>query len=115
MKIRYKNKKLEKIYSDLSALIREIGPHYTKTVKRRLRELEASENFAKYLKVDAGKPHPLDYDLKGSYGVSISDNVRLIVKPVLEEMEPDEIAKCKEVEIGGIVDYHGRKNNWILK
>lgn len=115
MKIRYKDRRLEKIYSDLNKLNKKIGPIYTKIVKRRLSEIEAADNFAIYLKVGAGSPHLLDFNLKGCYGVSISGNVRLIIKPDIQEFVQEEFMKCIEVEIGGIVDYHGGKENWVIK
>lgn len=115
MRIFYENKRFEKLYSDINKLRTEIGPQLAKKVKQRLGEFSAAENFGIYLETGLGKPHPLDGDLVDKYGVSLTGNIRIIIKPLVESNELSEIQKCKDIEIGGIVDYHGSKKNWYIK
>jgi len=75
---------------------------------------DLTENFTIYLKTGLGKPHSLVGDLNGWYGIAISGNIRLIVKPDMEESDDASFEKCDSVIIRGLVDYHGRKNEWLI-
>jgi proteic killer suppression protein/toxin YoeB len=110
----YANKRLEKSYTNLQKLKLEIGPDLTKKVAQRINEFEAADNFGIYLQTGLGKPHLLE-DFDKSYGVSLSANIRIIVKPLVDTWETEEIKKCKVLQLGGIVDYHGEKENWYIK
>ena len=42
---------------------------------------------------------------------SISANARLILEPDATE---ETVMICTEVEVEGVVDYHGDKDNWFI-
>ena len=50
----------------------------------------------------------------GYYEVTITGNVRLIVKPDAESLEPEALKDFMTVVIKGVMDYHGRKNEWLI-
>ena len=47
----------------------------------------------------------------GKWSVRITGNVRLIFKP---KESGDSITGCEEIEIEGVVDYHGGKESWFI-
>jgi HTH-type transcriptional regulator/antitoxin HigA len=48
-------------------------------------------------------------NLKGYYGISVSGNIRLIVKPDVKRLDPASLRECDTVIIKGVVNYHGQK------
>jgi hypothetical protein len=114
LKIIYKNNVVEKYFENFNFMKKEKGLELTRTIKKRYEQLKASENFSIYLSTGLGKPHPLYENLKGRYGISITGNIRLIVKPVVENLNTDSLKNCKTIIIEGVMDYHGRKNEWII-
>lgn len=106
MEIQFENQKTEKIMKNMKLLTTKIGLEMTKKVKLRYNQIEASENFQQYINTGLGIPHPLNNDLKGYYGIRITGNYRLIVKP--------ETLGSKKILIKGVLDYHGNKNEWII-
>ena len=106
MKIEFENKKTEKIMTDMKLLAGKIGLAMAKTVKKRYNQLEACKNFSEYMEIGLGVPHPLNNDLKDYYGIKITGNYRLVVKP--------ESLGSEELIIKGVLDYHGNKNEWII-
>ena len=64
MQIEYHDEKVQKIMCDAKLL--KINLEIARTVKRRINQLEATDNFNEYLtKVALGKPHSLEGSLKG--------------------------------------------------
>lgn len=95
-------------------IVRKIGLEMTRKLKKRLLQMKASSNFANYVNTGLGKPHPLNCDLDGYYGITITGNFRLVVKPITDAYDVKSLSKCDTVLVKGVVDYHGRKNDWIL-
>ncbi|HBI73656.1 MAG TPA: hypothetical protein DDY59_10740 [Lachnospiraceae bacterium] len=116
MHFTYKDKKLKKSIeeNDYSWISKTIGMQMTKTFKKRILQIKASDNFAIYLRTGLGKPHPLEGDLNGCYGISITGNFRLVIEPVTELYDFESLSKCDTVLVKGVTDYHGGKYNWIL-
>ena len=75
----------------------------------------AQFNFNQYLvELRFGKPHLLEDNLKGCFGISITGNYRLIVEPKSNKLDNISLKKCKTIIVKGVVDYHGGKNEWII-
>ena len=108
------NQKLEKILNDSKKLIKEVGIDMAKMIKRRLNEMKASPNFKAYLDYNIGNPHLLTGNFSGCYGISLSKNYRLIVEPKVNNNTVEELKECKIVNIKGVVDYHGKKDEWLI-
>ena len=105
---------LEKITGSRGLLQRKIDPKMVKTIKRRVLEMKASNTFSIFLSTGLGKPHSLEGDLKGCFGISISGNYRLIIELCCDMSDTVAVNNCEAIIVKGIVDYHGRKNNWII-
>ncbi len=121
MKINYKDKSTEELFTDFldvafskRLLIKKIGAEKAKAIKKRCVDLLQSANFLYYLNNGLGKPHMLTGDMKTQCGVSLTGNYRLIIEPESESLTDEAFAKCESVIIIGIVDYHGGKNEWLI-
>ena len=114
MKFQYENQAVEKCFGDFDLMKRQIGKDLTRNIKKRYDQLKAAVNFGIFLATGLGKPHPLTGNLKGYYGISISGNIRLIVKPDVESLDAASLRKCDSVIIKGVVDYHGQKQEWLI-
>jgi plasmid maintenance system killer protein len=112
--IEFESEKVKKCFFDMDRLSKQIGKERAKTMKKRIDQLKASVNFAQYLLTGLGKPHLLEGNLKGYYGISITGNIRLVLRPDAENIEPEALISCDTVIIKGAVDYHGGKNEWII-
>jgi proteic killer suppression protein/toxin YoeB len=112
--IEYENESVREIFNDFDLMKKEIGKDRARAAKKRLDQLKAAINFSIYLSTGLGKPHPLYENLKGYYGVTITGNVGLIVKPDAESLAPEALKECDTVIIKGVIDYHGRKNEWLI-
>jgi hypothetical protein len=76
--------------------------------------LKAADNFSIYLSTGLGKPHFLFGNLKGYCGINILSNIRLIVKPDAKSLNPTDLRECDTVIIKGVMDYHDKKNEWLI-
>lgn len=115
LQLEYQNEKVRKILCDAKTLQRKVGLELGKKIKQRMNQLEAAENFNQYLtKIALGKPHSLEGDLDKCFGISINANYRMIVEPLETELDMESLKKCKILNIKGVLDYHGGKNEWII-
>ena len=73
--------------------------------------LAAAECFGDFLKLGLGKPEQLTGYQNIRYSLHISPNVRLILELNAEQ---DTVMICNEIEVEGVSDYHGSKENWYI-
>jgi len=109
MDIEFDDKKVKTLFDDFDLMAKKKGLEMTKIIKKRYQQLKAAETFAEYLLTGLGKPHSLSGDRYGLYGVSVTANIRLIVKPISEDISKESLIKCTKVIIKGAEDYHGDK------
>lgn len=114
MKVSFDDLRVSTLFNDLDLMVKKIGFELTKKIKKRYEQLRAAENFAIYLKTGLGSPHPLYENLKGRYGVWVNKHIRLIVKPVTDDLSIQSLTKCEEIIIEGVVDYHGNKTTTYI-
>ena len=115
MQLKYQYEKVRKILCDAKTLQKKVGLEIGKTIKKRLNQLESADNFNQYLtKIALGKPHPLQGNLEKCYGISITANYRIVVEPLETELDIESLKNCKILNIKGVLDYHGGKNEWII-
>ena len=114
LQIEYESERIEEYFNDLNKMKRKIGAELTKAVKKRYDQLKAAKTFQIYLSTGLGRPHKLDHDLSGYYGIGLSGNERLIVRPKAEGLEPEVLMDCDTVIIKGVEDYHGKKQEWLI-
>ena len=114
MQLEIHDPKVKKIINDADKLVRTIGLEMARMIKKRMNEMQAAPNFNEYVEYGIGKPHPLSGNLDNLYGISLTKNHRLIVEPLTEKLDADSLRECKNVNIKGVMDYHGGKNEWII-
>lgn len=114
MFIEYENESVREVCSDVGLMKKRLGQDRARGTKKRLDQLKAASSFSIHLSTGLGKPHPLTENLKGYYGITITGNVRLVVKPKAESLELEALKECDTVVIKGVTDYHGRKTEWII-
>lgn len=114
MELKFENRVVAKYFNDFHLIKRKIGLQSARQIKKRYDQLGAAPNFSIYLNTGFGKPHSLSGDLKGCYGISIDGNVRLVVRPGTKDLDPASLKTCDSVIIKGVVNYHGRKKEWLF-
>ena len=115
-RIIYSSKKVEKYFLDLNSLKKKCGVPLTKQIVKRIMQLESFGNVYELVNAPIDHPHFLEGDLLGCIGWSLNSNVRLILDTGKGD-KPKNIQEMKDIEeiiIKGVVDYHGKKNEWII-
>ncbi len=111
MRITYANKKIERFFEDYREMKKSIPADWVRTIKKHTDRLRAAETFGDFLKLNLGHPEPLKGKDSGKYSVRITENDRLIMQP---DETGDAVMICEEVEMEGVVDYHGGKEKWYI-
>lgn len=111
MKITYLNKKVEKYFTDYNRMRRKIPFEWARTIKKHMDRLEAAECFGDFLALGLGKPERLKgYDAI-TYAIHVAPHARLILELNAAQ---DTVMICSELEVEGVSDYHGSKENWYI-
>ena len=111
MKITYANSKVEKYFTDYNKMRRKLPYPWVRTIKKHMDRLEAAESFGDFLKLALGKPEALSGYPHLRYSLHIAPNARLILEPNATQ---DTVMICSEIEVEGVSDYHGDKENWYI-
>ena len=111
MKITYANGKVERYFSDYKKLQKELPFEWVRTIKKHMDRLEAAECFGDFLKLGLGKPEQLEGYKQVRYSLHVAAHARLIIEP---NAAKDTIMICTEIEVEGVSDYHGGKENWYI-
>ena len=114
MELKFDYAEVEKYFSDIELMKEKIGKNLARGIKKRCDQLQAASNFSDFLITGLGKPHSLTGNLRGGYGISVSGNIRLVVIPEAESLDPGCLKKCDTVIVKGVVDYHGQKHEWLI-
>lgn len=111
MRITYANPRVERYFSDFGKLKKELPPDWVKAIKKHLDRLVAADCFKDFLKLGLGRPEQLAGYEQIRYSLRVSANARLIIELNATQ---DTIMICDEIEIEGVSDYHGDKENWYI-
>lgn len=84
---------------------------WVRTIKKHMDRLTAAECFGDFLKLGLGKPEQMTGYKNVRYSLRVAPNVRLILEPNATQ---DTIKICTEIEVEGVSDYHGSKENWYI-
>lgn len=98
MDIVYKNRKMEKICTDLSAAEKKYSPEMAEKIHHRIDEISAVSTIEEMIRYHIGRCHPLKGNRKEQYAVDLVHPYRLVFEKTGYEIQ---IAKIME-----IVDYH---------
>lgn len=111
MKITYANGKIEKYFTDYGKMKKVLPADWVRTIKKHMDRLEAAECFGDFLKLGLGKPEQLKGYAQIRYSLHIAPHARLLLEPNASQ---DTIMICTEIEVEGVSDYHGGKENWYI-
>jgi len=111
LKITYANKKVEKYFTDYSKMKKKLPFEWVRAIKKHMDHLIAADNFGDFLSLGLGKPEQLSGYKHIRYSLHVAANVRLIIEPNATE---DTVMICEEIEVEGVSDYHGDKDNWYI-
>ena len=111
MRITYANRKIERYFEDYWEMKRKIPADWVRTIKKHIDRLRASATFGDFLSLNLGHPEQLKGKHADKWSVRVSGNVRLIMKP---NETGDAVMICEEIEMEGVVDYHGSKESWYI-
>ncbi len=111
MKITYANKRVEKYFSDYSKMKKKLPFEQVRAIKKLMNNLTAADNFGIFLSLGLGKPEQLSGYKRITYSLHVSANVRLIIELNATQ---DTVKICEEIEVEGVSDYHGDKDNWYI-
>ena len=111
MKITYASKKVEKFFTYYGRMQRKLPYEWVRTIKKHMDRLEAAECFGDFLALGLGKPEQLKGYETIRYAVHVTPNVRLIIELNAAQ---NSVMICSEIEVKGVSDYHGDKENWYI-
>jgi len=111
LEITYANDKGERYFTDYSKMQRKLPAGWVRTIKKHIDRLTAAEYFGDFLKLGLGKPEQLSGYKNIRYSLHVAPHVRLILEPKAHQ---DTIMICTEIEVEGVSDYHGSKENWYI-
>lgn len=111
MKITYLNSKVEMYFTNYTKMQKSLPADWVRTIKKHMDRLAAAECFGDFLKLGLGKPEQLTGYKNIRYSLRVSANVRLIIEPNASQ---DTVMICEEIEVEGVCDYHGSKENWYI-
>ncbi len=98
MDITYKNKKIEKICTDVKTAERTYGREMADKIHQRIDEIDAADTVEMMIQFHIGRCHPLTQNRKGQYAVNLVHPYRLVF-----EKNGGTIQIANTLEI---VDYH---------
>lgn len=102
---------MEKFFTDYNKMQRELPADWVRTIKKHMDRLKSADCFGDFLKLGLGKPEQLTGYKNIRYSLHVAPNVRLI----LELNATQDVVKiCTEIEVKGVSDYHGSKENWYI-
>lgn len=111
LKITYANGKVKKFFEDYSLMQRKIPFDWVRAIKKHMDHLIAADNFGDFLALGLGKPERLSGYKEIRYSIHVTANVRLIIELNATQ---DTVMICEEIEVEGVNDYHGGKENWYI-
>lgn len=111
MKITYANSQVEKYFTDYAKMQKKIPFDWVRVIKKHIDRLKAASCFGDFLALRLGKPERLTGYPEVRYSLHVSANVRLIIAV---DDDGKTVMLCTKVEVKGVSDYHGGKENWYI-
>ena len=112
LQIFYASKELEQCFSDQRSIRQILPADWGRTLWKHLLHLKAADCFGDILDLHLGRPEILKGYKQPHGSLRIAGNVRLIIRL---EATHFSIRDCTEIEVKGVCDYHGGKDNWYIR
>lgn len=116
LEITYKNNNVKEYCTDFRLIQRKLGIQLAKKISQRMDELKSCNNVYNLLTCGIDNPHLLIGDKEGCIGWDLTNTIRLIIKfcESFSGKDMEESKNIVEVEIEGVIDYHGGNRKWII-
>jgi len=111
LKITYADARVEKFFLDYNKMKEKRSAEWVRSIKKHIDRLAAADTFGDFLALGLGKPELLSGYKQIRYSLHVTPNVRLIIEP---NATGDTVMICDEIEVEGVCDYHGSKENWYI-
>ena len=95
---------MEKILTNERLIKREYTAFYEK-LRNRLSEIRAANNLEEIPHIPPPNRHKLSGDYNGCWGIDISKNFRIVLRPI-GEWDICDLKTIRNVEIIAVEDYH---------
>ena len=109
------------MFNDLNDVIhsrdmlqKRIGLKLTRVIKNRYNQIRACNSFYEIQQNGLGKIESLSGNFKGYYSIRLDANFRMVLKPKSTDLSVESLKSCDTVIIKGVIDYHGKGNNWVI-
>ena len=115
MEIQYSNKNVRKILLSHKEIQRKVGNNIGKTIIKRIEQLRATKSLYEYIMfIKLGSPHHLKGNMNKYLSISITGNYRLIIEPLETKLDLESLKCCSKIDVKGVLDYHGGREEWII-
>lgn len=104
MEIEYVDKSMMKTLES-EQLIRRKHGDIAKKLILRMSDLRVADNLSQITHLPPPRRHKLTGNWEGCWGIDLSKNQRLIIRPV-GKFDPDDLATMTKIRVEGIEDYH---------
>ena len=104
MDIEYASKSLEKSLADQRSITRQYG-RIARNLIHRLSDLRVADNLSQITHLPPPRRHKLTGYFEGCWGIDLSKNQRLIIRPI-GDYDSGDLSTVTRVRIEDIQDYH---------
>lgn len=114
--ISFLNSKIEYYWNNLKAVNKDFGSKLAKKLSQRKDELASLNDAQELLDCGIDNPHMLRENFDGCIGWDLTANIRLIlrIQAKFDENTNKNLSTFTNIEIEGVIDYHGGKTKWII-
>lgn len=106
MDIEYANNTMKKVLEDPRLIARKHGD-IAKTLTRRMSDLRVASNLSEITHLPPPRRHKLTGNLEGCWGIDVSRNKRLVIRPI-GDYDQEDLSTITTIRIEDITDYHER-------
>lgn len=107
MEIEYFDNVMKKTLEDPRRISKRYSDIATRLI-HRLSDLRVAANLSEISHLPPPRRHKLTGNWDGCWGIDLSRNVRLVIRPI-GDFNPDDLTTIVTVRIESIEDYHGRR------
>lgn len=104
MEVEFANARMEKDLTSQRRIAMQYG-HIKEKLGNRLSELWAAPSLADITPYPPPRRHKLQGDRSDCWGIDVSKNWRIVLKPI-GDFDPDDLTTITKIKILSIEDYH---------
>lgn len=106
MNIEYASKSIKRILEDQRLIVKNYGD-ISRNLILRMSDLRVASNLNEISHLPPPRRHKLTSNFKGCWGIDLSRNKRLIIRPI-GDFDSNDLTSITAIRIEDITDYHER-------